>query len=53
MNRLGSLVNGQPVFIVDLGRRAFFDQSTGDIAVVYDANDSWYTVNIANLAVLH
>ena len=53
MNRLDSLVNGQPVFIVDLGRRAFFDQSVGDTAVVYDANDSWYTVSIDNLAVLH
>ena len=53
MSRLDNLVNGQPVFIVDLCRRAFFSQSRGDTAVVYDADNSWYTVSIENLAVLH
>lgn len=53
MNRLKNYHSGCPVYILDLKLSAFFDQSIGDIAVVYDISNNWYTVNIDNLAVLH
>jgi len=53
MSSLENLVKDQPVFIVDLCQKAYFGESHGDTAVVYDSNDSWYTVHVDNLAVLH
>lgn len=53
MSRLNGLVDGRPVFIIDLGLQAFFSQMIDSVAVVYDMHNNWYTVHVDNLAVLH